>query len=520
MGFSSKDSEKPTKEDKKQNWQNLKNHQRFYLIIFHPAHNGREDLNNIWVFKPVRIIMITKSMGSLNSIKFDKTCMYITYSYNNFNKTDTKSYYRCGTKTNFDKVARKLKFDNINKVRGTDLKKVTKEKIKKPNKFKMTDEKNGTTNMQDEEADNPDEKYEKEETESMQDDEEKKENAPTEPEENDENENAHENIEDEDESKTLIISNVGNMQGVNLKNSKELFLFTTRITPNLQNAFFTKKENIVLIFQNKVKKKEFIQNSNLAQIFGANIKIQTTKKVFLFFLRNLPESYDKQFIENLIEQKYRIKTTVEILKDGKRISAKVTTNKPKNLEQTIKKGKMKLGYTNHKLHLPMPKSTEICRKCGKYGHNKKECKSLQPKCTFCTKEHERRNCNERTPICLYCKEQHPSTSVLCPYRKSRRELIRKRMIEKLNDEWNMNLDSSPMKTGLTERFKKIAKKAINKATKDIHTKVEESKKRGIRILNKKPYFVLIDLISQINTNRFSLILITKLHNYHLTRSLQ
>merc|ERR1711991_404051 len=208
----------------------------------------------------------------------------------------------------------------------------------------MTDEKNGTTNMQDEEADNPDEKYEKEETESMQDDEEKKENAPTEPEENDENENAHENIEDEDESKTLIISNVGNMQGVNLKNSKELFLFTTRITPNLQNAFFTKKENIVLIFQNKVKKKEFIQNSNLAQIFGANIKIQTTKKVFLFFLRNLPESYDKQFIENLIEQKYRIKTTVEILKDGKRISAKVTTNKPKNLEQTIKKGKMKLGY--------------------------------------------------------------------------------------------------------------------------------------------------------------------------------
>merc|ERR1711991_393297 len=145
----------------------------------------------------------------------------------------------------------------------------------------MTDEKNGTTNMQDEEADNPDEKYEKEETESMQDDEEKKENAPTEPDEND---------EDEDESKTLIISNVGNMQGVNLKNSKELFLFTTRITPNLQNAFFTKKENIVLIFQNKVKKKEFIQNSNLAQIFGANIKIQTTKKVFLFFLRNLPES--------------------------------------------------------------------------------------------------------------------------------------------------------------------------------------------------------------------------------------
>ena len=58
------------------------------------------------------------------------------------------------------------------------------------------------------------------------------------------------------------------------------------------------------------------------------------------------------------------------------------------------------------------------------------------------------------------------------------------MIEKLNDEWNMNLDSTPMKTGLTERFKKIAEKGINKATKDIHTKVEESKKRVIRILNK------------------------------------
>ena len=55
-----------------------------------------------------------------------------------------------------------------------------------------------------------------------------------------------------------------------------------------------------------------------------------------------------------------------------------------------------------------------------------------------------------------------------------------------------------MKTGLTKKFVGVVEKAVSRATKDIQTKVERAKKKGIKRLNKRNwcYFkiLLIDLI--------------------------
>nr|CAI5835904.1 unnamed protein product [Callosobruchus analis]CAI5847095.1 unnamed protein product [Callosobruchus analis] len=81
--------------------------------------------------------------------------------------------------------------------------------------------------------------------------------------------------------------------------------------------------------------------------------------------------------------------------------------------------------------------TVVCYKCCKFGHYKKDCKSQNVVCPFCSGFHERRDCNSTSPCCINCTDtntknktnlptDHSSNSPSCPCYLNKIDYLRSR----------------------------------------------------------------------------------------------
>ena len=74
---------------------------------------------------------------------------------------------------------------------------------------------------------------------------------------------------------------------------------------------------------------------------------------------------------------------------------------------------VKIGYMKERVKLYIP-SPRICFKCQDYGHTKNTCTHSQ-KCARCGKVgHEYKDCQEPEPKCLHCQQAHASSDRTCP----------------------------------------------------------------------------------------------------------
>ena len=82
----------------------------------------------------------------------------------------------------------------------------------------------------------------------------------------------------------------------------------------------------------------------------------------------------------------------------------------------LKQPRIKIGWFRHRIQeLIVP---ELCRKCKKYGHNRKECKGELKKlggCLRCgNREHKAKGCTNQ-PKYYVCKvDGHRADSMACP----------------------------------------------------------------------------------------------------------
>ena len=104
---------------------------------------------------------------------------------------------------------------------------------------------------------------------------------------------------------------------------------------------------------------------------------------------------------------------------------------------------------------------------GKKGHVKINCTSKEAICTFCSGDHNRDNCSSKIPKCLTCKGKHPTTSRNCPLRKEKIEWLERQQKRKVENEWNIKIGKSPLRTKACAIFRNAVQKSINKAVEDI-----------------------------------------------------
>ena len=417
-----------------------------------------------------------------------KVCGKTTQLHINY-KTIIKFKYKRQSKMN--RIKKKLNFENVSKTRGSKNKQ-REEILNEAEKEELSKEIDNTIEKMNDDSEDSNDKNIEETTESSAKPDLENENESGKEEENG-NENGNENENElgdrnNTQSTSVVLSNIKTEDEIDLKNQRDLFIFTTtKVSPDLVNAFFTSKENLILVFKNQADKTGFMKRTDLKRIFGKDMTMEDSRKEFYFLVRNIPKSYDEDFVKTVMKLRFNIDCVVKIFKSQSRFTAKISTNAPRQIEPVIKEGKIKLGYTFHKVHLPMSRAIEICRRCGKYGHKKPKCVSKNILCTFCSEDHEREQCEATTPCCIYCREQHPATSVLCGYRKRKRMQMKERTIERYNKDWNLKLEYSPLRTGLTQKFRGVLKRAVSKASNEISQKVRSSKKRGLRNIDKSSY---------------------------------
>src|SRR5215471_9565990 len=83
---------------------------------------------------------------------------------------------------------------------------------------------------------------------------------------------------------------------------------------------------------------------------------------------------------------------------------------------------IKAGYMNIKVQQYIPNPLR-CRKCQKYGHSEKFCRS-EAKCEKCGMQHENYEHCSREVKCCNCSGIHPASSNTCPKWKEEKEICR------------------------------------------------------------------------------------------------
>lgn len=85
------------------------------------------------------------------------------------------------------------------------------------------------------------------------------------------------------------------------------------------------------------------------------------------------------------------KVLIKIKYDKK--TARITMSNEKSLAKTINKNKLKIGFDEYKLHLPLYSSTKVCMNCAELGHTQFRCKN-QIACTICAGPHRHKDCKK------------------------------------------------------------------------------------------------------------------------------
>lgn len=241
--------------------------------------------------------------------------------------------------------------------------------------------------------------------------------------------------------KFLVIKNKDSAKPLNEFN---IFLVTKAISGLISDPLsvkFTADGNILMLTKNTQQANLLLKKQRLSNLCEIEVSMHPSLNTSLgvIFSPELKNLSEEEIKEGLSDQQ-----VTECKKITKFIDGKVTNTPLHILSFNLYElpTEIKIGFLKTKVEPYIPKPMQ-CKKCFRYGHTKKHCRSEQQICDICSiNSHDPEPCQQ--VLCVNCKHEHSATNKNCPANIKRTKILEIKTEKKITyQEANKHIIENP-----------------------------------------------------------------------------